>query len=219
MMMIRHHIWRVGLPGFMASILMSCITIQTALAERSNARIEQTIIQESLKTKYVPPSLALAVAETESSFRPQVISDAGAIGVMQIMPATAWGLYNVRRGALFDPQTNIRVGVSFLNHLIQKYNGRIDLALSHYNGGSRVMRNGTARILPYTRTYVSQVLARAKHYKTEVATGKQRLVTLRLAVQQPASHAKAKRAVAVAMHIDHVDKWLSVIDELGSSSR
>jgi soluble lytic murein transglycosylase-like protein len=217
--MIWYHSQHGGLTGLIAIMVMSVIAVQGAMADRSTAWIEQIITRESLKTKYVPPSLALAVAATESSFRPRVVSNAGAIGVMQIMPATAHGLYNVQRSALFDPQTNIRIGVQFLNHLIQKYNGRIDLALSHYNGGSRVIRNGTSSILPYTRTYVSEVLKRAKHYKNALATANQQPLTSPLAVQQAADYAMAKSGSDVSIHIGHVDKWLSVIDELGSSSR
>ena len=106
------------------------------MAYWSGDRIEQAIIQESLKSKFVSPSLALAVAETESSFRPHVVSHAGAVGVMQLCRQRLWHVQGETR-ALFDPQTNIRIGVQYLEHLIKKYNGRIDLALSHYNGGSR----------------------------------------------------------------------------------
>ena len=139
------HALRYGPTSFATIVILSIMILQNAIAYWSVDRIEQAIIQESLKSKFVSPSLALAVAETESSFRPHVVSHAGAVGVMQIMPATAYDMYKVKQEALFDPQTNIRIGVQFLDHLIKKYNGRIDLALSHYNGGSRVIRDGKAR--------------------------------------------------------------------------
>ena len=84
------------------------------------------------------------------------------------MPATAYGLYKTPREALFDPKTNIRIGVNFLDHLIKKYKGRVDLALSHYNGGSRVMSNGTARIIPQTRSYVEKVLRKSRKYQSSM---------------------------------------------------
>ena len=177
-------------------------------------RIEQAIIQESVKSKFVSPSLALAVAETESSFRPHVVSHAGAVGVMQIMPATAYGMYKVKQEALFDPQTNIRIGVQFLDHLIKKYNGRIDLALSHYNGGSRVMKDGKARILPYTLDYVARILARSKYYKVALASGSHLKTRQKLAVQASNNHAKPKKRMDVSPHINHVDSWLTFIEEL-----
>ena len=215
--------WR-GLQGFIVMAVMLSATAQQAAAYWSADRIEQTIISESLKTTYVRPSLALAVAETESNFRPHVVSHAGAIGVMQIMPATAFGLYKIGRAALFDPRTNIRIGVRFLDHLIKKYNGRIDLALSHYNGGSAVMKNGSARVLPYTRSYVSRVLARSRHYKNAIdkkaGANARRLGGPRpLAVQTLTKHAKPNQQTALATHINHVDKWLSVVNELAPRGR
>jgi hypothetical protein len=129
------------------------------------------------------------------------------------MPATAFGLYKIRRAELFDPQTNIRIGVRFLDHLIKKYNGRIDLALSHYNGGSAVMKNGIARVLPYTRTYVTRVLARSRHYKKAVAGARHPVRPRPLTVQTLAKHAKLSAQEAMATHISDVDKWLSVVNE------
>jgi soluble lytic murein transglycosylase-like protein len=215
--------WR-GLQGFIVMAVMLSATAQQAAAYWSADRIEQTIISESLKTTYVRPSLALAVAETESNFRPHVVSHAGAVGVMQIMPATAFGLYKIGRAELFDPQTNIRIGVRFLDHLIKKYNGRIDLALSHYNGGSAVMQNGSARVLPYTRSYVSQVLTRSRHYKSAmdkkvVADARWHVGRRLLTIQTLAKHAKPNQQTALATHINHVDKWLSVVNELAPRGR
>ena len=218
------HLRRRGLVGFTVMAVILSATAQQAAAYWSADRIEQTIISESLKATYVRPSLARAVAETESNFRPHVVSHAGAVGIMQIMPATASGLYKTGRAALFDPRTNIRVGVRFLDHLIKKYNGRIDLALSHYNGGSAVMKNGSAQVLPYTRDYVSRVLARSRHYKNALdkkvaADARRHVVDSPPTVQTLAKHAKLRLQAALATHINHVDKWLSVVNELAPRGR
>ncbi|MBT6566476.1 MAG: lytic transglycosylase domain-containing protein [Candidatus Puniceispirillum sp.] len=218
------HLRRRGLVGFTVMAVTLSATAQQAAAYWSADWIEQTIISESLKTTYVRPSLALAVAETESNFRPHVVSHAGAVGIMQIMPATAFGLYKTGRAALFDPRTNIRIGVRFLDHLIKKYNGRIDLALSHYNGGSAVMKNGSARVLPYTRDYVSRVLARSRHYQNAVdkkvmGDARRRVGQRLLTVQTLAKHAKPDQKAALTTHINHVDKWLSVVNELAPRGR
>ena len=218
------HLRRRGLVGFTVMAVILSATAQQAAAYWSADRIEQTIISESLKTTYVRPSLALAVAETESNFRPHVVSHAGAVGIMQIMPATAFGLYKTGRAALFDPRTNIRIGVRFLDHLIKKYNGRIDLALSHYNGGSAVMKNGSARVLPYTRDYVSRILARSRHYQNAVdkkvmGDARRRVGQRLLTVQTLSKHANPDRKAALTTHINHVDKWLSVVNELAPRGR
>ena len=218
------HLRRRGLVGFTVMAVTLSATAQQAAAYWSADWIEQTIISESLKTTYVRPSLALAVAETESNFRPHVVSHAGAVGIMQIMPATAFGLYKTGRAALFDPRTNIRIGVRFLDHLIKKYNGRFDLALSHYNGGSAVMKNGSARVLPYTRDYVSRVLARSRHYQNAVdkkvmGDARRRVGQRLLTVQTLEKHAKLGQKAALTTHINHVDKWLSVVNELAPRGR
>ena len=218
------HLRRCGVIGLAVVAMILFSTAQKAAAYWSTDQIEQMIVTESLKTTYVRPSLALAVAETESNFRPHVVSHAGAVGIMQIMPATAFGLYKTGRAALFDPLTNIRIGVRFLDHLIEKYDGRIDLALSHYNGGSAVMRNGSARVLPYTRDYVSRVLARSRHFKNTldkkvVADARWRVGQRPLTVQTLAKHAKPNQQAVLATHINHVEKWLSVVNELAPHGR
>ena len=214
MRMVLNPAGRLGLTGFSTVVILWFTILQNAMAYWSGDRIEQAIIQESLKSKFVSPSLALAVAETESSFRPHVVSHAGAVGVMQVMPATAYDMFKVRQEALFDPQTNIRIGVQFLDHLIKKYNGRIDLALSHYNGGSRVIRDGKARILPYTIDYVARILARSKHYKIALASDPDLKTRQKLAVQLSNNHAKPKKRAGGPAHINQVDSWLTFIEEL-----
>ena len=218
------HLRRCGVIGLAVVAMILFSTAQKAAAYWSTDQIEQMIVTESLKTTYVRPSLALAVAETESNFRPHVVSHAGAVGVMQIMPATAFGFYKTGRTASFDPQTNIRIGVRFLDHLIKKYNGRVDLALSHYNGGSAVTKNGNAQVLPYTRDYVARVLARSKHYENGVdkKVKADALWPVRqrpLTVQTSAKHAKPNIQAALATHINRIDKWLSVVNELAPRGR
>ena len=126
--------------------------------------IKRLIILEAKKSPNVSASLALAVAHVESHFKSNAVSPKGAIGVMQIMPRTGRDVFGLTSQQLHDPQTNIRAGIAFLGQLIEQYDGRIDLALSHYNGGSAVSKNGKKRIIPYTRGYVLKVLAAAQTY-------------------------------------------------------
>ncbi len=86
---------------------------------------------------------------------------------MQIMPRTGRDLFGLSRAELFDPAINIRAGVTFLEQLIDQYEGRVDLALSHYNGGSRVTAGPQPKIIPITRGYVIKVLAAAQAYQAE----------------------------------------------------
>jgi hypothetical protein len=129
----------------------------------SKAQIQSMIEAEAIR-QGVPISLAMAVAQVESNFDPLARSHAGARGVMQIMPATAEGDLGVSRYALYDAQTNIEAGIRFLKHLIKVYDGRVDIALSHYNGGSAVNHHGELRVIPATKRYVREVTRLAEHY-------------------------------------------------------
>ena len=134
------------------------------------ATIKRMVIREARQIG-VPPSLALAVAHAESSFDPLAESHAGARGVMQIMPATARGEYGIHPDELWDPRVNIRLGLHYLDRLITRYRGRTDLALSFYNGGSRVGPPGRARVIPATRKYVHRVQTLQIRYRRKLRYG------------------------------------------------
>lgn len=104
----------------------------------------------------VNPDLALAVAKAESAFYPHAISSTGAMGLMQLMPATARA-YLVRDP--FDIRQNADGGTRLLNDLLQHYRGDARRALAAYNAGTaRVPRRGPYRVPRSTRAYVSKIL-------------------------------------------------------------
>ena len=114
--------------------------------------IKKMVRQEAAKSN-VPISLALAVAKVESDFNARALSSAGARGVMQIMPATSQQEFGISPNRLWDPRLNIRLGVQFLEQLHRQYDGRWDLALSHYNGGT--VKGSTPH--KRTRNYIKNV--------------------------------------------------------------
>lgn len=142
----------------LAALVVLVVGSDAASAWTDREAIRQIVVQEALRSERVPPSLALAVAEAESGFDPEAESPAGARGVMQIMPATGRGEFGVEPDALWRPRLNVQLGIAFLDRLIATYDERWDLALSHYNGGSRVGRGASARVIPATRGYVDKVL-------------------------------------------------------------
>ena len=131
----------------------------------TKSEIMRMVIEEAQATS-VPPALALAVARNESNFDANALSPKGARGVMQIMPKTGADVYGVAADELWDPRLNIQIGIDFLEGLIERYNGRWELALSYYNGGSAVGNLPNARVLPATRHYVDAVLASYDLYQT-----------------------------------------------------
>ena len=138
----------------------------------SRSQIQMMVIEEAHKVG-VPCSLALAVAHAESNFDPAAQSNKGARGVMQVMPATSRAVYNVSPEILWNPRVNIVIGLDYLKYLLERYRGRSDLALSFYNGGSRVDRYGRhrPRVIPYTRKYVMKVTNLRLHYARRLRGG------------------------------------------------
>jgi hypothetical protein len=152
-----HTTFAVLVAGLMAS------SFALANYTPSQSKIKSIIEAEAIRQD-VPVSLAMAVARVESNFNARAISHAGARGVMQIMPRTAEQDLGVSRYALYDAETNVEAGIRFLKHLIKVYDGRVDIALSHYNGGSAVRQYGELRVIPATRKYVRDVMRWADHY-------------------------------------------------------
>jgi soluble lytic murein transglycosylase-like protein len=133
-------------------------------AERS--RPFEDLILEHAREQGVRPDLVRAVMQVESAFNPRARSPKGALGLMQLMPATArqYGVVNA-----FDPEQNVRGGVSYLRALLDRYGNDETLALAAYNAGpNAVDRHGQA-VPPYreTRNYVAQINRMAGAGKNE----------------------------------------------------
>jgi soluble lytic murein transglycosylase-like protein len=160
----------------MAGLLGACAGDGNAF-QRSSGRAHspsniKTLVVEEAARMRVPVSLALAVAHAESNFNPRAESRSGARGVMQIMPATARGEYGIEPRLLWNPRVNVRLGLHFLKRLIHRYRGRVDLALSHYNGGSAVGSYPEARVIPATRAYVRRVQNLRDRYRLRLLAGR-----------------------------------------------
>lgn len=103
-------------------------------------RVTNAIIKESAKEK-MDPLFVLAVIETESEFNPRIVGSHGEIGLMQIMPDTAeWiagknGLPWKGKKSLRDPAVNIRIGVTYLAFLREKFEGTAYQYVAAYNMG------------------------------------------------------------------------------------
>lgn len=109
------------------------------------------------------PALLRAVIKAESDFRQHVVSHKGAVGLMQLTPATAATL---RVADVYDPIQNIRGGAKQLRHLLNLYRGDLRLTLAAYNAGVHRVKGDKVPRIRETRQYVRKVLRYYHVYKT-----------------------------------------------------
>lgn len=159
--MMMQHFAKVLLVG----VILWGISQTSQASGLTQLQIKNLLVSEAL-AQGISPALALAIAKVESDFNPKALSHAGARGVMQIMPATALYGFNVASQDLYHADTNIRVGIAYIKQLLEQYHGNLDIALSHYNGGSAVKQaNGELKVIPATRDYVHKVKYYAQQYQ------------------------------------------------------
>lgn len=138
---------------------------------------------KSQAVKSVDPYLVAAIIREESQYDWQAVSRVGAIGLMQVMPRTAHtvtqrlGLPAVGRDDLFDQETNIQIGVHYVEQLLEQFSGDVTLTIASYNAGPLVVGTWVAlhpgrsqdefiELIPYqeTRQYVKRVLRSYREY-------------------------------------------------------
>jgi soluble lytic murein transglycosylase-like protein len=124
------------------------------------------LVAEAARTYQLDEALLHAVISTESGYETKALSPKGAIGLMQVMPATG-----KRYGALDlnDPAVNIRAGARYLRDLLAMFNQDMKLALAAYNAGENAVRRHGYKIPPYRETtqYVPRVLALYERFRNK----------------------------------------------------
>ena len=109
------------------------------------------VIWQEAHANHLSPYLVAAVIRVESSYRPDAVSDRGAVGLMQLIPSTAaWASLKadkkvLRKGELLNPATNIHLGSWYLSQLLKNYQGNEVLGLAAYNAGSRNVESWLAQ--------------------------------------------------------------------------
>ena len=123
-------------------------------------------LREASQTERIDYELLQALIATESGFDAGAVSPKGAVGLMQVMPATAqrYGVTRDRKATvekkLADPRTNIRTGSRYLRYLLDLYPGRLELALAAYNAGEGAVQRAGNKVPNYreTQNYVKTVM-------------------------------------------------------------
>lgn len=130
----------------------------------------EDLIVEHARQQSIRPDLVRAVMQVESAFNPRARSPKGALGLMQLTPATLrqYGVANP-----FDPTENVRAGVTYLRALLDRYGNDETLALAAYNAGPGAVDKHGQAVPPYreTRNYVAQINRMVGQARPSAASG------------------------------------------------
>jgi soluble lytic murein transglycosylase-like protein len=148
--------------------------VSSGVAGRSVASLElspgfmaiKPLLRSAADANQLDMALLQAVIAAESGFDPSAVSPKGAVGLMQVMPATAqrYGVASDRGGSvavkLTDPRTNINTGARYLRDLVNLFPGQLELAVAAYNAGEGAVQKAGNKIPAYkeTQNYVRSVM-------------------------------------------------------------
>jgi len=176
----------IGLPGTLpqrAGNIALFAATAPAIPRAAAMQAVMPLVAGAAADLNLDPALLLAVIHVESGFNPAALSPKGAVGLMQLMPATAgrYGSTDPR-----DPAFNVRAGAAHLQYLLDRY-GDMPLALAAYNAGEGAVERHGMRVPPYaeTQAYVPRVMALYRDYQ---------LAQTRLRQTQPSPEPMARLA-------------------------
>ncbi|MDO4776745.1 MAG: lytic transglycosylase domain-containing protein [Cardiobacteriaceae bacterium] len=167
----------ISIDGKTVNLQHRCIvkktgqTGATRIVEPSgDFKSRQSLLKDTINTlaaQYqLPPALVHAVVTVESAYRDDVVSDKGAIGLMQLMPGTASELNVVNP---FEAAANLDGGIRYLARQMQAFNHNTELALAAYNAGPESVRRHQNSVPPFAETqkYIARVIAYRDHYQSD----------------------------------------------------
>lgn len=179
------------------------------------------LIEEVAREHAVAPHLVRAVIKVESNFEPHARSPKGAVGLMQVMPATGrrFGATDLR-----DPRTNLGAGTRYLRWLLNRFDEDLTLALAAYNAGEGAVEKYGRRVPPYpeTQNYVRKVLM---HLDMDPAGGEGGLVEAESPLppaRQPRSDTRSSATLASVAErgaggtLHRLSGWLGTLLTSGS---
>ena len=143
--------------------------------QRAALKKYEALLNQAAEEFALDPALLKAIMAAESGFNPTALSPKGAVGLMQLMPATAqrYGLQGDRKQSiqqkLTDPKTNIWLSARYLRDLHALFPRQLELVIASYNAGERAVQKYQNKIPPYpeTRNYVQLVMQFHRFFKPQ----------------------------------------------------
>lgn len=165
----------------------------------SRAQVRK-MISEVSRQYGVEEALVRAVVAAESNYNAHAVSHAGAVGLMQVMPATAGDYGVTSTAALFDPKTNLRTGTRHLKRLLKKYKNDYGRAIMAYNAGEGVVDRTNSNVtfretLDYTEAVIHNYRGNGGTRPTSEALAKV------AALRKVSGHTKGRSANAKARRL------------------
>ncbi|MGJ7579582.1 lytic transglycosylase domain-containing protein [Variovorax sp. RHLX14] len=169
----------IGSPLLGGKVPHASQTLLALFEASPSYKTAKSALQAASSKHDIDYELLQALVATESGFNAQAVSPKGAVGLMQLMPATAqrYGVAADKRTTiedkLFDPRINIAAGSRYLRDLIAMFPGQIELALAAYNAGEGAVQRAGNRIPNYreTQNYVQTVLQLYAYLKPGATSG------------------------------------------------
>jgi soluble lytic murein transglycosylase-like protein len=153
--------WEDDSPPLLREDRTQALHRRTSIVRARRASFD-TLVNEAARRHRVRAELLHAIIEIESAYDPAAVSPAGAVGLMQLMPATA-ALYGGTRYGVADatdPSQNIAGGAAYLRDLQAQFGGNLHLVLAAYNAGEDAVERFQRQVPSYaeTRAYVRRVV-------------------------------------------------------------
>jgi soluble lytic murein transglycosylase len=180
--------WVIGLAVLAVAVILLMPDARKLYNSLTLPLSYQDIIREQAAAEHLDPALIAAVIDAETKFVPST-SPTGAVGLMQIEPATAQflarrsGGYKFRVSDLGTPAVNIAYGSYYLRYLLNQYKGNVSEAIAAYNGGATNVNRWVAAAqaaghpfsltdirFPETAAYVAKVLEAQREYRATYRT-------------------------------------------------
>ena len=170
---LRYPAWEPALIATHAPSLVSGATLGAAPKLPRGFNDVKPFLDAAAQSHAVDPALVYSVAAAESAFNTDAVSHKGALGLMQIMPATAarYGVtgysLNTGRHNVLEPQVNAQVGSRYLADLLRMFGGDTALAIAAYNAGEGAVAKYGNKVPPYpeTQKYVERVMGFYRSFK------------------------------------------------------